>query len=164
MYMRALRHIYDTEKQLYVSLPALRTPSLDKRLAELLMEIADLSESQSGRLEEVFAVLYETPRGEASWVTTALLREAWEVASVQESGAGTQGCAAALLAVKRYELTLYEMLLRWSEQCGLDEVLPPLRRCVAEELLHAAILFRFAVEATPDIDTPVTTVDRRALH
>ncbi len=128
-YLRTLRHIYDTERQLFMSVPALCTPALDSRLTEVLIEIAAQSQRQLERLETMFRVLYKEPQGEAAWAATALLREAWEAAAEGTEGGGTEACAAALLALKRYELTLYEMLLRWSEQCDLYEALPAIRSC-----------------------------------
>jgi ferritin-like metal-binding protein YciE len=163
VYMRTLRHLYDTEKQLLASLRALCAPSLDRRLVAALCTIEAQSKQQAARLEEVFRVLYQEPRSEASWVATALLREASEASATEGEGA-TAGCAAALLALKRYELTLYEALLRWSERCGLDEALPDIRRAIAEELLQAAILSEFAFETNSDGNWPAPKTEHRALH
>jgi ferritin-like metal-binding protein YciE len=162
-YIRTLRHIYDAERQLFMTVPALCTPALDARLTEVLIEIAAQSQRQIERLEAMFRVLYKEPRGEAAWAATALLREAWEAAAEGSEGGSTEACAAALLALKRYELTLYEMLLRWSEQCDLYEALPAIRRSIAEELLQASILSGFAFDADPT-DLPLDAADRRALH
>ena len=162
-YLRTLRHIYDTERQLFMSVPALCTPALDSRLTEVLIEIAAQSQRQLERLETMFRVLYKEPQGEAAWAATALLREAWEAAAEGTEGGGTEACAAALLALKRYELTLYEMLLRWSEQCDLYEALPAIRRSIAEELLQASILSGFAFDSDP-AELPLEAAERRALH
>ena len=163
VYMRTLRQIYDAEKQLCVSMPALCSPALGN-LAEVLTEIEGQSKRQIARLEGIFQVLYEEPRGEASWVTTALLREAWDAIGNNGERASLQGCAAALLALKRYELTLYETLLRWSERCELEEALPAIRRSIAEELLQASILSGIAFEPNPDVSTMIPESERRALH
>jgi ferritin-like metal-binding protein YciE len=162
-YIRTLRHIYDAEQQLFLAVPPLCTPALDARLTEAMIEIAAQSQRQLERLETIFRVLYKEPRGEAAWAATALLREAWEAAAEGADGGGTEACAAALLALKRYELTLYEMLLRWSEQCDLYEALPAIRRSIAEELLQASILSEFAFDADPT-GLPLDATERRALH
>ncbi len=164
VFLRALRQIYDTERQLNVTLPSLCTPSLDEELVATLREIETQSARQTDRLAEIFRALYLEPRGEACWAASAMLREAVDASSSdQANGAGTEGCAAALLALKRYELTLYEALLRWSERCGLDEALPAIRRSIAEELLQASILAEFAFD--PDREAaPITVAERRALH
>ncbi len=160
-YLRTLRHIYDAKKQLLASLAAISASSPDGGLALVLTEIETQASHQIERLESIFAVLYQEPRGEASWVTTALLREAWEA----NEETGSEGCAAALLALKRYELTLYETLLRWSEQCDLYEALPAIRRCLAEEMLQASILAGHAFETRLEAEEPAIAVpDRRALH
>lgn len=160
-YLRTLRHVFDTEKQLSVSLRSLYASSIDKDLASALQEIETQSERQLERLSGIFRSLYLEPRGEASWVTAALLREAWEAASGE---GGTTGCAAALLALKRYELTLYEALLRWSETCDLYEALPAIRRSIAEELLQASILAGFAFSTGRDEPAVAPRQERRALH
>jgi len=135
-YMQTLSQIYDTERQIAVSLPASPAVRSDTSFAASLIDLQRQSNRQVSRLEGIFRVLYREPRGEASWVATALLRQAF--VSAEEGCAA--GCAAALLALTRYELTLYESLLRWSEQCDLTEALPVLRRCLAEEFLQASNL------------------------
>jgi ferritin-like metal-binding protein YciE len=169
VFLRALRQIYDTERQLSSSLPSLCTPAVDQELVLALREIEAQSERQTERLAGIFRSLYLEPRSEACWVTTALLREALDAASghgasSQGNGSGTEGCAAALLALKRYELTLYEALLRWSERCDLYEALPAIRRSIAEELLQASILAEFAFDPDRGAKAPITVAERRALH
>lgn len=164
VFVGALRHIYDTETQLAVSMRSLCTSNINDDLVAALREIEAQSARQTERLASIFGLLYLEPRGEACWVTTALLREAWDAASSHDNNAGTEGCAAALLALKRYELTLYEALLRWSEKCDLYEALPAIRRSIAEELLQASILAGFAFDPDGDEKPPVTVQERRALH
>lgn len=163
VYMRTLRHIYDTEKQLAAAMGSLGAQVTDPGFASTLREIHAQSSQQLARLDSVFRLLYLEPRAEPAWVTTALLREAHEAgASPQEGGA--QGCAAALLAIKRYEITLYEALLRWSEQCQLDEPIADIRRCIAEELVQASILSEFAFEQLPAHADELTFAEKSVLH
>lgn len=162
VYMRTLRHIYDTERQLAASLRPIAERADDARLADALNAIERQSDKQMRRIEAIFSALYLEPKAEASWATTALLREAWDACDGGHAG-GTQGCAAALLAIKRYEITLYEALLRWSEQCHLDEAIPDIRRSIAEELLQASVLSELAfVEAAGG--PALTHADQSALH
>lgn len=162
VFMRALRHIYDTEMQLITSVRMLAGTSPDTALVGVLETIEQQSSSQVERLESIFRTLYLEPRAEASWATTALLREAWDC--TQASASGTQGCAAALLAIKRYEITLYESLLRWSEQCHLDEALPDIRRSIAEELVQASILSELAFKPAAYDATALGFSERPSLH
>lgn len=162
VFVRALRQIYDTELQLSQSLPSLCSLSIDQDLAAAVREMAAQSVRQTERLAEIFRALYLEPRGEASWVATALLREAWDAACGHGTCASNKGCAAALLALKRYELTLYEALLRWSETCDLYEALPAIRRSIAEELLQASILSGFAFDLGSA--ALLAAPERRALH
>jgi ferritin-like metal-binding protein YciE len=162
-YMRTLRHIYDTERQLIVSARSIAASTSEPRLAAALRDIEAQSAQQVKRIEGIFAVLYLEPRGEASWVATALLREAWESCAGAKID-GTQGCAAALLAIKRYEITLYEALLRWSEHQQLIEAIPDIRRCVAEELVQASILSELAFEGGAANRVALAPADHTALH
>lgn len=160
VYMRTLSHAYDTEKQLLASVGTIAAQTGVPALAQALLEIEAQSARQLKRIEGIFSVLYLEPRTEPSWVTTALLREAWESCS---SEGGVQGCAAALLAIKRYEITLYEALLRWSEQCDLVEALADIRRSIAEELVQASVLSELAFEETSG-PSALPLVERNALH
>ena len=163
VYMRTLRHVYDTEKQLVASVRSIAAASSDRTLVTVLTEIEAQSAKQVHRIEGIFRVLYLEPRGEPSWVTTALLREAWDACTSKREG-GTQGCAASLLAIKRYEITLYEALLRWSEQCDLDEPLADIRRSIAEELVQASVLSELAFENATTERATLTVAERGALH
>ena len=163
VYMRTLRHIYDTEKQLVASLSLISGSVADVRLMGTLGDILRQSEEQAVRIERIFAIFYLEPRTEASWVTTALLRDAWEANASRLEG-GTQGCAAAFLALKRYEITLYESLLRWSEQLQLDEVMPDMRRSIAEELVQASALSDLAYAAEDPNDAAIGHAEYAALH
>lgn len=149
IYLRTLRHLYDAENQLVATLGALSTSNLDPALTSVISDIEEQSRTQATRLEEIFHLLYKEPTSQAAWVATALLREAWEASCNECQCGATEACAAALLALKRYELTLYESLLRWSERYDFHEALPSLRRAIAEELVQASILagFAFKVEA-----------------
>ncbi|MCC7251835.1 DUF892 family protein, partial [Hyphomicrobium sp.] len=157
VYRRTLGFIYDAEKQLVASLRPVGSRVDDRRLKDALREIETQSARQEKRIENIFRVLYLEPVGEASWATTALLREAWETST---RGDGAQGCAAALLAIKRYEITLYEALLRWSEQCHLVEVLADIRRSIAEELVQASVLSELAFEDLTADGCKLTVTER----
>lgn len=162
VYMRTLRHVYDTEKQLMSSTRTLSSAGSDDALARTLANIEAQSAQQVKRIEQIFALLYLEPRTEPAWVTTALLREAWECCAGHREG-GTRGCAAALLAIKRYEITLYEALLRWSEQCSLVEPLMGIRRSIAEELVQASALSALAFEDAAE-QASLSFAERNALH
>jgi ferritin-like metal-binding protein YciE len=166
-FMRTLRQIYDTERQLVATAGAIAECLADHRLIHAMHQIEEQSGEQVERLEALFALLYLEPRPEACWATTALLRDASDSCG---SGAecGAQGCAAALLAIKRYEVTLYEALLRWSEQCHLDEAVPDIRRSIAEELVQATVLADIAFvpmqEAAAAQAPQLKPQSRSALH
>lgn len=162
VYMRTLRHAYDTEKQLVASVHAIAIRAADPRLTRVLVDIAAQSTRQAKRIEGIFGVLYLEPRSDPSWVTTALLREAWDSSSERQNS--VQGCAAALLAIKRYEITLYESLLRWSEQCALSEALADIRRSIAEELVQTSVLSELAFrDGAPDTNA-LALPEQNLLH
>ncbi len=84
VFMRTLRHVYDTELQLAASVRSIagQAPSL----ARTLREIEAQSVQQARRIESIFALLYLEPQPEASWATTALLRDAWDASSGNTRG------------------------------------------------------------------------------
>lgn len=143
-FLRTLRQAFDTELQLQSSLKNISRELKDAEIESTIDRFVLQSGLQVERLAGVFKALYLEPRGEASWVATALLREAWDMAS--SGNESIEGFAASLLALKRHELTQHELLVRWSHRCCLDEVLPGLRRNIAEKLLQAAILTELASE------------------
>ncbi len=165
VFMRTLRHVYDTELQLAASVRSIADQAPSPQLLRTLREIEAQSVQQAHRIESIFALLYLEPQPEASWATTALLRDAWDACSGNTRGSA-QGCAAALLAVKRYEITLYEALLRWCEQYDLVEPLPDIRRSIAEELVQASALSELAFEDGQELRASpvISRAEPSALH
>jgi ferritin-like metal-binding protein YciE len=151
-YVGRLRLIHDMETQMLATLPVIETHALDGRLLDTLRRFETQSKQRLNRLARAFELLYLVPTGNSCWVTTALLRQAWDAAAnCADSAQATQACAAALLALKRHEMVQYETMMRWSQQISLDEVVADFRRSLAETIVQGAMLSDFAFQSeTPD--------------
>jgi ferritin-like metal-binding protein YciE len=145
------------ETQVVATLPVIAGHDIDRKLIETLNRFELQARHRLNRLERAFKLLYLVPTGNSCWVTTALLRQSWEAASVGEGcQVATQGAAASLLALKRHEMIQYETLMRWAQQCCLDEIVADMRRSLAETIVQGAILSEFAFEATQIVAENVT--------
>jgi ferritin-like metal-binding protein YciE len=165
LFVGRLRTVLDIQAQIVATFPAIEMLGVEPRLARALKLMTVQSAHQTQRVSEMLELLYLKPFGQASWVTTALLREAWEAGSTcGDVATATQGCAAALLALKHYEMTEYEILLKWADQCALDEAIADLRRCFAEAVIQSAILAEFAFQESVSPAIKPSPVYQVALH
>lgn len=139
-YVRSLRLAYDAERQLADVLPRLARQYQMAACDSLLMRLSRDAGEQLRRLETVFRELYQQPRAEPCWPVSALLREAEEYSELGPHDFSCCGVAASLLAIKRLQITRYEALMAWSIECGFHEVVPLLRRSLAEALVAAEAL------------------------
>jgi len=92
------------------------------------------TQSQIGRLEDVFSVIGKPAKGVDCEAIDGILKEAKHVAG---NIADPQVLDAALLssaqAVEHYEITRYGTLIAWAKQRGFQRAVPSLETTLAEE-------------------------------
>jgi ferritin-like metal-binding protein YciE len=130
----ALKDIYFAEKKILGALPKMAkaaqtedlTAAFEKHLAE--------TKGQIERLEQIFALIDETPRGKNCPAILGIIEEGKEVMDEYKgSPALDAGLVAAAQAVEHYEITRYGTMIAWAEQLGFDDAVPLLKATLAEE-------------------------------
>ena len=92
------------------------------------------TEGQVQRLEQVFALIDETPRGKNCPAILGLIEEGKEIiADYKGSPALDAGLVSAAQSVEHYEISRYGTLIAWANELGLTRAVPLLEATLEEE-------------------------------
>lgn len=147
LYLHQLEDIYYAEQQIEKALPKM----IDKASADALRSgfESHLSETQNhvSRLEEVFRMIGETPKGTNCPAIDGIIKESNElVKEVDDPAVLDAALAAAAQAVEHYEITRYGTLIAWSHELGRNDCARILEQTLAEEKAADEALTRVAEE------------------
>jgi ferritin-like metal-binding protein YciE len=145
LYLHTLEDIYYAEQQIEKALPKM----IDKASAGPLRDGFDshLKETKGHieRLEEVFRMLGETPKGTTCPAMDGIIKEANEISKeVEDANVLDAALAAAAQAVEHYEMTRYGTLIAWSRELGRNDCAEILSKTLSEEKAADAALTQIA--------------------
>jgi ferritin-like metal-binding protein YciE len=144
----SLRDIYFAEKKILTALPKMANAAQSEALTAALEKHQQETESQVERLERVFALIDETPRGKNCPAILGLLEEGKEVMDdYKDSPALDAGLLSAAQAVEHYEISRYGTLIAWANELGLQEAVPLLEDTLGEEKATDVALTQLAEAA-----------------
>ena len=97
------------------------------------------------RLEQVFHLIDETPKGKKCPAIDGIIKEGDEISKdYKGSPALDAGLLAAAQAVEHYEISRYGTLRTWAQELGLDEAVRLLDATLDEEKTTDANLSKLA--------------------
>jgi ferritin-like metal-binding protein YciE len=129
-----IRDLYNAEKQLTKALPKMAKGATSEELREALESHLEETEGQVTRLERVFELLEEKPRGKHCAGMAGIVEEGSE--KLQEDAEDSVMDAmliASAQKVEHYEIGSYGTAIAWAEALGLTEVAEVLGETLAEE-------------------------------
>ena len=129
-----IRDLYNAEKQLTKALPKLAKGATNEELREAFESHLEETENQVTRLERVFELLDEKPRGKHCAGMAGIIEEGSE--KLQEDAEDSVMDAMLIAAAQRaehYEIGSYGTAIAWAEALGLTEVAEILGETLAEE-------------------------------
>ena len=92
------------------------------------------TEGQIERLEQVFAIIGEKPRGKTCAAIVGITDEGAEIMEEYKgSPALDAGLLATAQAVEHYEISRYGTLRAWAEELGLNDAVELLQKTLEEE-------------------------------
>jgi ferritin-like metal-binding protein YciE len=148
-----LKDIFFAEKKILSALPKMAKAARSEELKAALEKHRGETEGQIERLEQVFAIVGEKPRGKTC---AAIIGITDEGAEIMEEFKGSPALDAGLLAtaqaVEHYEISRYGTLRAWAEGLGLNDAVELLQETLEEE------------EATDEALTEIakSTINQRA--
>ena len=129
-----LKDIYYAEKKILGALPKMAKASESEQLTEAFEKHKAETEQQVDRLEQVFRILDQEPKGKKCAAIEGILEEGKEIMDEFKGlPALDAGLVAAAQAVEPYEIARYGTLIAWAEKLGLSDAVPLLQETLNEE-------------------------------
>jgi ferritin-like metal-binding protein YciE len=129
-----IRDLYNAEKQLTKALPKLAKGATSEELREAFESHLEETEGHVTRLERVFELLDEKPRGKHCAGMAGIIEEGSDM--LQEDAEDAVMDAMLIAAGQRaehYEIGAYGTCIAWAEALDLTEVAEVLNETLAEE-------------------------------
>ena len=152
LFHETLKDIYFAEKKLLAALPRMAKAAHSEELKAAFEKHATETEGQIERLEQVFSMIDETPKGKTCEAINGLVDEGKEIMSdFKNSPAHDAGLLAAAQAVEHYEISRYGTLRAWAKKLGLNDAARLLEQTLAEEKKTDEALTRLATASINDM-------------
>ncbi|HEY7384975.1 MAG TPA: ferritin-like domain-containing protein [Beijerinckiaceae bacterium] len=134
LFQHVVQDIYYAEQQIKKSLPDMIAKATNRELTAALKAHLAETEKQISRLEQVFELLGQKPKGTSCPSIDGIIKEANEIASeVADKNVLDAALIAAAQAVEHYEITRYGTLIAWADELGNEAVAKLLTTTLNEE-------------------------------
>ncbi|WP_422027509.1 ferritin-like domain-containing protein [Roseovarius sp.] len=134
LYLHMLQDIYYAEKQIEKSLPKMIKKAGNPDLKSGFEGHLEETHGHVERLEKVFGLIGEDPKGTTCPAIDGIIKEADEVAGeISDQDVLDAALAAAAQAVEHYEMTRYGTLISWSDELGRSDCAQILKKTLEEE-------------------------------
>jgi ferritin-like metal-binding protein YciE len=134
VFIDEVRDTYDAERQLTKALPKMAKAATSPELKEAFTHHLEETRGQIERLEKVFEMLGERPRGKHCEGIAGIIEEG---ASMMEEDLDAATMDAALIGggqrAEHYEMAAYGTLVAWARELGHMEVAEFLQETLEEE-------------------------------
>ena len=145
LFLDTLKDIYFAEKKILSALPKMAKAAQSPKLKAAFEKHLTETDGQVDRLEQVFALLDETPRGKTCDAIIGIIDEGKDVMSEYKGmPAIDAGLLAAAQAVEHYEISRYGTLRTWAAELGLKDAVKLLDATLKEEKNTDATLSQLA--------------------
>jgi len=129
-----VRDLYNAEKQLIKALPKMAKAASSDELRAALESHLEETQGQVTRLERVFELLAEKPRGKHCAGMAGIIEEGAETLEEDLDGAVLDASIiAAGQRAEHYEIAAYGTVIAWAEALELSEVAEALTETLDEE-------------------------------
>jgi ferritin-like metal-binding protein YciE len=134
LFLHGLQDLYYAENQILKALPKLIEKASDTALKQGLQAHLGETKGQVKRLEQVFELLDERPKGEKCPAIDGILKEGDDtIGEIEGDDLLNVAMIAGAQAVEHYEITRYGALIAWAGEIGKTKCIPLLKKSLAEE-------------------------------
>src|SRR5512139_1679009 len=145
LFLDGLKDIYFAEKKILTALPKMAKAADSEKLVEAFKKHERETKGQVERLERVFELFDETPKGKKCPAILGLIEEGQEMMKEYKGSPSLDaGLLAAAQAVEHYEIGRYGTLATWANELGLSDAVGLLDQTLAEEKRTDATLTEIA--------------------
>jgi ferritin-like metal-binding protein YciE len=143
-----LKDIYFAEKKILAALPKMAKAAQSSDLRAAFEKHEAETEEQVERLEQVFELLEEQPRGKTCPAIVGIIEEGQEIMKDYKGTAALDaGLLSAAQSVEHYEIARYGTLKTWAGELGLARAVELLDETLSEEKATDAALTELAETA-----------------
>ena len=140
-----LKDVYFAEKKILQALKKMIKAAKSKEAVSAFKQHLTETEGQVERLEQVFEILEEKPKGKNCPAILGIIEEGEEIMSEYKgSPALDAGLIAAAQAVEHYEITRYGALKAWARELGMKDAAKLLDETLTEEIKTDKLLTNLA--------------------
>src|SRR5689334_6476050 len=134
LFLDTLKDIYFAEKKILTALPKMAKAAQNPDLKAAFEKHERETEGQIGRLEKVFGMIDEDPKGKKCEAIVGIIEEGQEIMKEYKgSPALDAGLLAGAQAVEHYEISRYGTLRTWAQELGLAQAVKLLEETLEEE-------------------------------
>lgn len=134
LFVHTLQDIYYAENQITKALPTMIEKATDPQLRQGFQTHLSETQNQIKRLEQVFQMHGQSPKGVDCPAIDGILKEAEEVAGdVADKEVLDAALIASAQAVEHYEITRYGTMIAWAKQLGRADCASLLQQNLDEE-------------------------------
>jgi ferritin-like metal-binding protein YciE len=134
LFAHGLKDIYYAENQILKALPKLIKNATNSQLKKGLKDHLAETEDQVSRLEQIFQMRDEKPKGTKCPGINGLIKESDELTgNVGDKKVLDAAIIASVQAVEHYEMTRYGALIAWAREMGRNDFADILKVNLAEE-------------------------------
>lgn len=134
LFLHGLQDIYTAEKKILQSLPAMAKHAETSELKQALERHKSQTQEHVHRLEEVFKMIGQKPKGVACKAIEGIIEEAkQEMDEIEDEAVCDAAILASAQAVEHYEITRYGTLTTWAKELGHEDAANLLHQTLDEE-------------------------------
>ena len=134
LFNHGLRDIYYAENQILKALPKLIEAATNPQLKKGLKDHLKETEGHVSRLEQIFEMREEKPKGTKCPGINGLLTEGDELTgNIADKSVLDAAIVSSAQAVEHYEITRYGALIAWAQELGRNDFADILEETLGEE-------------------------------
>ncbi len=123
LFLMEVKDLYSAEKQLTKALPKAAKKASSQELKSAIEEHLHQTEGHVNRLEEIFKILGQPPKGHPCAAMKGILEEADEAMRQKAEPAVLDAAIiGAAQKVEHYEIASYGTVVEWAKQMGRDDI------------------------------------------
>jgi ferritin-like metal-binding protein YciE len=150
LYIDELKDLYNAENQLVKALPKMAKAASAPRLRQGFEDHLAQTKGHVERLEEIFKLIRESPKGKKCKAMEGLIEEGSEITEEDFEGAVLDaGLIGAAQRVEHYEMAAYGTVVAFAKVLGESKHASLLEQTLAEEKAADEKLTRLSEEINP---------------
>jgi ferritin-like metal-binding protein YciE len=134
LYVLELHTVYDAEQQIIKALPKMADAASSAELKKAFQTHRDETQLHINRLEEIFEMHGESPKGTKCLGIEGIIKEGNELLKAHaDTAVRDAALISAAQRVEHFEIALYGCLRTWAEQLGFERAAQVLQTTLREE-------------------------------